>query len=196
MEIKKLIIWAIIWVIALFIAIPKSEGNEINYADKLELPCVIDMVEDEIKRIEEEKVAQELEQERLNLIEQKEHRQRTKTLSASRGDFEGRKYRIEKLIVTAYAPFDNKSGICNDGDPTKTSTGTRPDWGTIAVNPKRFPYGTKFYIEGYGYGIASDTGGAMRKNSNKIDLYMDTYEEAISWGKREVDVIIFEDDNK
>lgn len=194
MEIKKLIIWAIIWVIALFIAIPKSEGNEINYADKLELPSVIDMVEDEIKRIEEEKVAQELEQERLNLIEQKEHRQRTKTLSASRGDFEGRKYRIEKLIVTAYAPFDNKSGICNDGDPTKTSTGTRPDWGTIAVNPKRFPYGTKFYIEGYGYGVGFDTGGAMRKNSNKIDIYMDTYEQAISWGKREIEVIVFEDD--
>ena len=193
MEIKKLIVWVIIWVIALFITIPKSSGDEINYADKLDLPSIVDMVEDEIRKIEEEREVQELEQERENLIEQKEHRQRTKTLSASRGDFEGRKYRVEKLIVTAYAPFNNKSGMCNDGDPTKTSTGTRPDWGTVAVNPKRFPYGTKFYIEGYGYGIGLDTGGAMRKNSNKLDLYMDTYEQAINWGKREIEVIIFED---
>lgn len=191
MKIKKLIVWVIIWVIAMFITIPKSSGNEL-YNKMLDLPSVSKLAEDEIKRIEEEKVAIELERERLELIEQKEHRQRTKTLSASRGEFESRKFRVEKLIVTAYAPFNNKSGICNDGDPTKTSTGTRPDWGTIAVNPKRFPYGTKFYIEGYGYGIGLDTGGAMRKNSNKIDLYMDTYEQAINWGKREIEVIIFE----
>lgn len=192
MEIKKLIIWAIIWVIVVFITIPKSSGDEINYADKLDLPNIIDMVEDEIRKIEEEREVQELEQEREELTKQKEHRQRTKTLSASRGDFEGRKYRVEKLIVTAYAPFDNKSGVCNDGDPSKTSTGTRPDWGTIAVNPKRFPYGTKFYVEGYGYGEGLDTGGAMRKNSNKIDIYMDTFEQAINWGKREIEVVIFE----
>ncbi|MDW7670000.1 MAG: hypothetical protein SCJ93_14340, partial [Bacillota bacterium] len=29
-------------------------------------------------------------------------------------------------IVTAYAPFDNQSGMCNDGDPTSTATGTYP----------------------------------------------------------------------
>ena len=96
-----------------------------------------------------------------------------------------------QLIVTAYAPYDNKSGICNDGNPNKTATGTKPDWGTIAVNPNKFPYGTKFYIPGYGHGIAEDTGGAMRRNSNKIDVYMDTYEEAIAWGKQELDVIVY-----
>ena len=116
---------------------------------------------------------------------------------ASRGiDLRGRKYRVEKLIVTAYAPYDNKSGICNDGDPNTTATGTKPDWGTVAVNPKRFPYGTEFYIEGYGYGVGLDTGGAMRRNSDKIDLYMDTYAQAIAWGKREIEVIVFEDTNK
>ena len=112
---------------------------------------------------------------------------------ASRGNFKGRKYRVEKLIVTAYAPFDNKSGMCNDGDPTKTATGTYPTHGTVAVNPERFPYGTKFYIPGYGYGVGEDTGGAMRKNHNKIDVFMKTYEDAIKWGIKELDVIIFDD---
>lgn len=101
--------------------------------------------------------------------------------------------RSVKLIVTAYAPFDNKSGMCNDGDPTKTATGTYPTHGTVAVNPERFPYGTKFYIPGYGYGVGEDTGGAMRKNHNKIDVFMKTYEDAIKWGIKELDVIIFED---
>ena len=176
----------------MFITILKSNGEEL-YNKKLDLPSVSKLAQDEIKRIEEEKVVQELEQEREDLTKQKEHRQRTKTLSASRGDFEGRKYRVEKLIVTAYAPFDNKSGICNDGDPSKTSTGTRPDWGAIAVNPKRFPYGTKFYVEGYGYGEGLDTGGAMRKNSNKIDVFFMKHSDAIAWGVREIDVIVFED---
>lgn len=113
--------------------------------------------------------------------------------NVNRGKFQGRKYRTEKLTVTAYAPFDNKSGMCSDGSPTKTATGTYPKHGTVAVNPKRFPYGTEFYIEGYGYGKALDTGGAMRKNSSKIDIFMQTHKNAIEWGKRDVEVIIFED---
>ena len=101
-------------------------------------------------------------------------------------------YRVVRLTVTAYAPFDNKSGTCNDGDPTKTSTGTYPGWGTVAVNPEVFPYGTRFYIPGYGEGVALDTGGAMRQNPNKIDLYHDTYEQAISWGKQDLEVIVYD----
>jgi len=103
-------------------------------------------------------------------------------------------YRVEKLIVTAYAPFDNKSGICNNGDPNTTATGSKPDWGTVAVNPNRFPYGTEFYIPGYGKGIARDTGGIMQADDNIIDVYVDTYAEAINWwGKRELEVIVYGD---
>lgn len=100
-------------------------------------------------------------------------------------------YRTVRMTVTAYAPHDNKSGICNDGDPTKTSTGTYPDWGTVAVNPETIPYGTRLYIPGYGEGVALDTGGAMRRNPNKIDLYFDTYEQAMEWGVKELEVIIY-----
>ena len=61
MEVKKLIIWAIVWVVAVFITVPKSEGEEL-YNKKLDLPSVSKLVEDEINRIEEEKAVQELEQ--------------------------------------------------------------------------------------------------------------------------------------
>jgi len=91
-------------------------------------------------------------------------------------------------IVTAYAPFDNQSGMCNDGDPTSTSTGTYPKHGTLAADPERLPYGTEIYIPGYGLGIVEDTGGALRndKENIRIDIFVDTYEQAISFGKQEL----------
>lgn len=104
-----------------------------------------------------------------------------------------RPYRVETLTVTAYAPFDNQSGICADSDPTSTSTGTYPQMGTVAVNPDRFPYGTEFYIPGYGEGVALDTGGAVRQDSSKIDIFMPTYDEAMEWGVQELEVVIYED---
>ena len=103
-----------------------------------------------------------------------------------------RDFRVEKLVVTAYAPLDNKSGICADGSPSVTSTGTYPERGTVAVNPKVFPYGTEFYIPGYGPGIAEDTGGLIRRSTRKIDVVMDSYEEAMEWGVREVFVVVYE----
>jgi 3D (Asp-Asp-Asp) domain-containing protein len=40
----------------------------------------------------------------------------------------------------------------------KTATGTWPKVGTIAVDPEVIPMGTRLYVEGYGWGIAADTG--------------------------------------
>jgi 3D (Asp-Asp-Asp) domain-containing protein len=100
-----------------------------------------------------------------------------------------------KVVATAFSPRDNKSGICNDGESEHTSTGARPDWGTIAVDPKEIPYGTKMIIPNYNNNkicIAQDTGGALRKDKKniRIDLYMDTYEQAMEWGKREITIYI------
>lgn len=55
---------------------------------------------------------------------------------------------------------------------------------TIAVDPSVIPLGSKVYIPGYGYAIASDTGGVIK--GNIIDLYMNSSDECKSWGRRQV----------
>ena len=98
------------------------------------------------------------------------------------------------MRVSAYAPHDNVSGICNDGNPSVTSTGSYPDKGTVAVDPNKIPYGTQLYIPGYGSGTALDTGGAMRQyDGYAIDLYFDTYEEAVEWGVRYIEVTVYKE---
>lgn len=59
---------------------------------------------------------------------------------------------------------------------------------TIAVDPSVIPLGSKVYIPGYGYAIASDTGGAIK--GDIIDLYMNSESACNSWGRRPVTVYI------
>ncbi|MBB6623718.1 3D domain-containing protein [Clostridium gasigenes] len=68
-----------------------------------------------------------------------------------------------------------------------TATGTTPTSarggrGTIAVDPRVIPLGSLVYVEGYGEAIASDTGGAIK--GNIIDIYVDSHDEAMNWGRR------------
>ena len=89
-------------------------------------------------------------------------------------------------MSTAYTSDRGDSG-------TVTATGTtvrrNPDgYSTVAVDPRVIPLGTKLYIEGYGLAIAEDTGGAIV--GNKVDVYVDSYDEAVNWGRRQVNVYI------
>lgn len=86
-------------------------------------------------------------------------------------------YKQMNVKATAYA-----------GD-TITSTGTTPKWGTIAVDPKIIPYGTKVYIPQFDMVfIAEDTGSAIK--GNRIDIFMDTEAHCNEWGVRNIDVYV------
>ena len=74
---------------------------------------------------------------------------------------------------------------------TITATGTTPRWGTIAVDPRVIPYGTKVYIPQFDkVFIAEDTGGAIK--GNIIDIYMTSQSQAINWGRRNVEIVILD----
>ncbi len=105
------------------------------------------------------------------------------------------KYSVDTFQVTAYSPYDNVSGMENDGNPNKTATGTKPRPGTIAVDPKVIPYGSKIiiiYEDGtVEYGVAEDCGGLIK--GNIIDVFRQTYKEAVKHGRREATVIWYND---
>ena len=73
---------------------------------------------------------------------------------------------------------------------TITSTGVKPIVGrTIAVDPKVIPYGTKVYIpELDKVFIAEDCGSAIK--GNRIDIYMDSFDECMKWGYKNITIII------
>lgn len=70
-----------------------------------------------------------------------------------------------------------------------TSTGTKPKWGTIAVDPRVIPYGTKVYIPQFNMTfVAEDCGGAIK--GNKIDIFMNSKSECYNWGRRKIDIYV------
>ncbi|MDR2515344.1 MAG: G5 domain-containing protein [Christensenellaceae bacterium] len=62
----------------------------------------------------------------------------------------------------------------------KTATGTWPDIGTLAIDPSVIPYGTKLFVEGYGFGVARDCG----VHGLRVDVFLNTEAECRSFGRR------------
>ncbi len=97
--------------------------------------------------------------------------------------YRGQEEYIDALTMeaSAYLPGDgNGDGV--------TALGIPATYGVAAVDPRVIPLGTRLYVEGYGEAIAADTGGAIR--GSKIDLCMEDYNEAMSFGRRDVTVYI------
>lgn len=95
--------------------------------------------------------------------------------SGKMGNTEYKEVRV--MAATAYTYTGNT-----------TATGQTTARGIIAVDPSVIPLGTRLYVEGYGYGIAQDTGGVI--NGNIIDLFMESNAECLRWGRKTVRVFI------
>lgn len=85
------------------------------------------------------------------------------------------------MTATAYSG----DAITASGTATARNSG---GYSTIAVDPRVIPLGSRVYVEGYGYAVAEDTGGAIK--GNRIDLFFPTEGECESWGVRSVKVYV------
>ena len=91
------------------------------------------------------------------------------------------------MTATGYHPGPQSCGKYATG---WTAIGLRAGKGVVAVDPRIIPLGTRLYIEGYGFAIAGDVGGAIK--GHRIDLGYDTYSEAKAVGRRKVKVHILD----
>ena len=87
-----------------------------------------------------------------------------------------------QVRATAYTHTD-------EGCDLITYTGTTVRIGTVAVDPRYIPYGTRMFIVSndgqyvYGISVAEDCGGAIK--GDRIDLYFPTYYDCIQFGRRD-----------
>lgn len=77
--------------------------------------------------------------------------------------------------------------ICG-GNPTTDSGEPVTPGVTVAADPDVMPLGTRVYIDGIGERVVQDTGGAIK--GRKIDLAMESHQEAAAWGRKEAEVWI------
>lgn len=117
------------------------------------------------------------------------------------------KAETRKMMVTAYDAGKTSTGWKNkygcfllppvyaygphEGERKKvgiTSDGTKAKKGTIAADISRYPYGTKMYVPGYGWGEVHDTGTAIK--GDHIDIFFPDEKDAKAWGRKYLDVTI------
>ncbi|MGZ4411748.1 MAG: 3D domain-containing protein [Gaiellaceae bacterium] len=72
--------------------------------------------------------------------------------------------------------------------PGFTSSGLPVGWGVAAVDTSLIPFGTRFFVPGYGETVAADHGTAIL--GPRIDIWFPTLAQAQAWGRRTV-VITF-----
>lgn len=90
-----------------------------------------------------------------------------------------RRMQCFSMVATGYSPYEGSSvGRC--------ATGMRAGYGVVAVDPRLIPLRSRLYVEGYGYAVAGDTGGAIK--GHRIDLGHTTHSEASNVGRRRVTV--------
>lgn len=92
-----------------------------------------------------------------------------------------------EAIVTAYCPCKR----CSDEWGRQTASGVLAQSNrTIAVDTTVIPFGTIVKINGKEY-VAEDRGGAIK--GNRIDIYFDSHEEALKFGKQRLTVYLKND---
>lgn len=146
----------------------------------------------------------QLEKEKQELIEKKEllegilerNRQEKEVLTLQLEDLkvENEQLRRIRAKLTAYSPLDNRDGQQAQGNPTRTSIDRRVGKTIAAADPKKLPYGTKLEIPNWGIVEVGDTGGALRSDNKniRIDLFHNTFSEAMKFGIKDLEVKILE----
>lgn len=162
----------------------------INVAAIGELKSQVNLLEEEIKRIEVENQPHPTPE--TEVTEQPERAEETEEIS--RGD---QKSEPTKMKVTAYdLSYQSCKKYPDHPEYGITASGVRvKEWHTIAAGPA-LPFGTQVFIPYFedkpnkGIFTVEDRGSAIKDDC--IDIYMPDYEDCMEFGIRELDVYVLD----
>lgn len=175
--------------------------NEKEYASDIEIPSqniplpediLNKMIKRQQEKLEKERLeAERLEAERKKAEEQKKieeekkleiAKQQTITKTTSRSSSETRSSNSDYIAFTAtgYCPCSK----CCGKSTGITASGAKAQAGVTVAMPSSYAFGTKVEIKGMGTYTVQDRGGAI--NGNKIDIFFNTHQEALNFGRRTV----------
>lgn len=98
-----------------------------------------------------------------------------------------KKQSIKTMTVSASA-YTFSCQRCSGTTALGINLRKHPNQKVISVDPRVIKLGTKVYVEGYGYAIAADTGGAIKGKT--IDVFYSSYNKCIKWGRKTVKIQI------
>jgi 3D (Asp-Asp-Asp) domain-containing protein len=99
-----------------------------------------------------------------------------------------KKQKVVKTLTVSATAYTANCKRCSGITALGLNLKKNPKLKVISVDPKVIKLGTKVYVEGYGYAIAGDTGGAIK--GKKIDIFVPSHKKAIQWGRKTVKVQI------
>ena len=91
---------------------------------------------------------------------------------------------VEEYVITAYCPCEK---CCGQSDGITASGEKAVEGVTVAADTDVLPFGTKVIIDDNIYTV-QDRGGAIK--GNRIDLYFDSHQEALNFGRQTKEVTI------
>ncbi|MCM3387192.1 3D domain-containing protein [Ureibacillus chungkukjangi] len=128
---------------------------------------------------------QKLEEERKRKVQAKKDQEKKVVVSRGQAD-SSEWYLYEVTFYTAgYESTQKRKGEAGYG---VTASGSYVQEGRTAACPKSLDFGTKVYIDGFGYRICEDRGNAITENH--LDVYVDSLDKARQLGRQKLKVKI------
>lgn len=112
--------------------------------------------------------------------------EKTVTSSAKNGESGSNMTYQGKFFITGYDPYC--AHCCGKANGI-TASGTKATVGRTIAASKKYPFGTKLYIEGYGTYVVEDRG----VKGNVIDVVAESHEACYKLTKHNVDVYVVND---
>lgn len=186
---NKYIIYTILFIIILFSLqfLPKILNKSSNiYSISINLNDKINLQEailfNPITTVEykgrKEIAQQKYLEEQKNL---KEEQEKLKISTITNRSFENRN--SEEYILFNASAYCSCIKCCGKTNGI-TASGTKATKNRTVAMSNKYAFGTKIEIKGYGIYICEDRGGAIQ--NNKIDIFFNTHQEALNFGRKNV----------